>query len=576
MTLPTLPHTPRTEMPPPRTAPSLLRSVGRALLALCATLLAGGCASIDEAGMPPAEQKSKDVAARKLEVKDHAVVAHKSGLPIKAEIVKGKVVFGETMDEEVHRTYLAPMMDGIAAHKAGPDGRKHILIFIHGGMNGKKDAVLRSMRLADDVGIKKDYYPISIDWDSGPFSSYWEHLTKVRRGSIHQLEAALTWPVLLTTDVARGFARAPMLWERQVRTAMELPGGPFYPSNRVLAAQEILKARHRAGRGGAEISDTTLIEGDQRDGWQTNVPLFHYPFFPSKMVTGVLIDILGTGAWDIMLRRSELLFRVQTRREDLSPEARRLMDRVAGHVKKETNQEEPGRSEIAEVERTLNNKREASLAHGAAYLSRTQPGAVELFLKELEDKLGKNPGERYSITLVGHSMGTIVANQILSSHAKLPFDEIVYLAAACSVTDCVRDVGTYLELNRRAKFYNLSLHPIAEVVETNPTIPTRKATPMAVLKGGAGLLVPRGSLLVWLDEMFTKPMTPQGRRMGMWRAAVTEVNLFPKTVQGRVHLKMFASGPEDQPQKHGSFVAQDMEFWSKEYRQPDKYKERKP
>src|SRR5205807_7605742 len=99
----------------------------------------------------------------------------------------------------------------------------------------------------------------------------------------------------------------------------------------------------------------------------------------------------------------------------------------------------------------------------------------------------------YQITLVGHSMGAIVLNELVrrSTTEGVHYDNIVYMAAACSVRDFQRSVVPYMQRHTTTNFYNLCLHPVNEVRERH-----------------AADLVPRGSLLVWIDDMYSNPYTP--------------------------------------------------------------------
>lgn len=533
---------------------------------------------MDNQGTTAMGNKQQAADALDVDVSLHAVIAHKSGLPQQATVKGRKVTLTPPLSEDQNRVHLTKMIENIKATAPMRDGKKQIVIYIHGGMNTKTGAVLHTHDLAGNRALRKEYYPISIDWNSAPLSTYLEHLLFVRRGSRHVVEGTLTSPVLLTTDLARGVARAPVVWSRLLMSAGEQPGwvGLNYPPRRALAAQEALKETRRWRGTGPLVSDMTVPEGDVR--WtRQDMPVaeriakfqsIHNLFFAPKMATGLLIDVIGTGAWDMMLRRSELLFRSQTMRDDLSPRGRAQVDLVTNHVKNKTNRTPEGEAAIHQAVAEMNADPMGAVRHGADYLNRSRPGAVEQFLSELEKQLDV---DRYSITLVGHSMGAIVSNEILKRHSKLPFDHIVYMAAACSVTECADNVGGYMRRNPDAKFYNLSLHPISEVGESNPSFPADEVTTKKMLLGGLGLFVPRGSLLVWLDEFFTKPVTLQGRRMGMWRTAVTEVNLFPKEVQKRVHLKMFPAGDLNVPQKHGAFTSKAMKFWEEGFRTPEKY-----
>lgn len=79
-----------------------------------------------------------------------------------------------------------------------------------------------------------------------------------------------------------------------------------------------------------------------------------------------------------------------------------------------------------------------------------------------------------NITLVGHSMGAIIVNNLLSVDATLKYNNIVHMASADSIANLFEYVLPYLSEHQGARFYSLSLHPENEVRESNAlgTIPS--------------------------------------------------------------------------------------------------------
>jgi hypothetical protein len=108
------------------------------------------------------------------------------------------------------------------------------------------------------------------------------------------------------------------------------------------------------------------------------------------------------------------------------------------------------------------------------------------------------------------------------------------------------------------KFYNLTLHPTAEVLEAEfYDIP------------------PRGSLLCWIDDFLETPDTPLDRTLGRWENFVQVTPIIPAALRGRVAVKAFSLTRDDtltaginlQPQQHGDFS--DSPFWDPNFWQPD-------
>ena len=547
-------------------------------LALAVAL--AGCSTLNQEGTRTGITGRKAAGvAEPVDIQLHAVVAGQEGLPVRTELLAGdRVKFGGRMGFEENRAYLQPMISHLKANapRGQDDRRQQILIFVHGGMNEKVGAVQRSARLTREMFQKdKEFYPIFIDWNSAPVSCWAEHLLFVRQGERRPVLGPLTSPIYLASDIARGISRAPVVWSSLSHSALQQPGPRFKKSadrKRLVAAQEVLKDNTRSTGSGPFVTNATLDQADVRPralGYSSSP---HALFFAPKAVTATLIDIIGTGAWDMMQRRADQLFQSPTRRADIEAQDRDAVDRIAAIVDAGEQDTPAGRDELHRLAGKLKEPPLPPKKHrGADYLNHARPGAVEQFLTELEKGLGPQPEKRYSITLVGHSMGAIVSNRILINHPKLPIDRIVYMAAACSIKECQAAVGPYLRDHPRAQFYNLCLHPYAEVAEANPSIETSTPRVQDYALASAGYLVPRGSLLVWLDSFFTKPVTLEDRRLGKWEAAILNAAIFPGEVRNRVHFKMFPIGDRDQPSKHGAFASENFRrrFWKRDFQEPN-------
>ena len=153
---------------------------------------------------------------------------------------------------------------------------------------------------------------------------------------------------------------------------------------------------------------------------------------------------------------------------------------------------------------------------------------------------------KYEIVLVGHSMGVIVMNEAIRMYPNLPYRNIVYMAAACSIREFVESVVPFLMDHKKARFFNLCLHPIAEAGQ----IPYKLID-----------LLPRGSLLEWIDNLFSAPHTLMDRRLGKWNNIMQATHVIPAEVRDQVTIKAFGVGKgRNEPQKHGEF--NEIEFWN--------------
>jgi hypothetical protein len=85
--------------------------------------------------------------------------------------------------------------------------------------------------------------------------------------------------------------------------------------------------------------------------------------------------------------------------------------------------------------------------------------------------------------------------------------------------------------------YHVVLHPEAEVSE--------------VVYWDAA---PRGSLLVWLDDFFTRPVHLVDRTAGRYENLMPSLHDTPVEFRKRVFVRVMDHDAVDQPQRHGDFT----------------------
>jgi pimeloyl-ACP methyl ester carboxylesterase len=171
--------------------------------------------------------------------------------------------------------------------------------------------------------------------------------------------------------------------------------------------------------------------------------------------------------------------------------------------------------------------------------TRNPTGAISAFLDRLRE-LNDAHANRYSITIAGHSMGAIVTSEILRRYPDLPYSNIVYMAAACTIGDFESAVVPRLQDHPQAHFYNLCLSPYNEVRETSWEFLN---------------LAPRGSLLVWIDGFFSNPLIFEDRMLGRWDNILQATQVVPSQLGPQITIKAFGTGPRFDygPQAHGDF-----------------------
>jgi pimeloyl-ACP methyl ester carboxylesterase len=407
-----------------------------------------------------------------------------------------------------------------------------LMVFIHGGMNFVSGSVKRAVELVGDDSryISSKGYPIFICWDSPP-TGYGEQTLWVRAGKTEKygrsvgrhLYAWASLPLHLLADAGRAVTRLPA-------GIFEFGYNDFYSID-PRSFTEFKRMKEETGylRGETEHKNRSILPSDKKVRVSAVQPVKKTSknylqdirtvlLFPLRSLALPVVDAIGVGAWNNMLRHTDTMF------DRTRPESR-------------------GRQSHTPVEDAVEQR---------------ETGAIAIFFSTLREKLRDPAG--YKVTLVGHSMGAIVANRIIVSYPEFTYTNIVYLAAACSVREFQNCVIPYLSEHPASRFYGLSLHP------------RRESGEIAISPRSFGLdIAPRGSLLVWIDNIFGNPPSEDQRRFGIFQTAVLASHNIPPNVRKQVTLKCFPFGDDEakdgiigSPQHHGDFSRSpywDPSFW---------------
>jgi pimeloyl-ACP methyl ester carboxylesterase len=450
-------------------------------------------------------------------------------------------LFREMRDEFKRRR------DGTAPCKAKSEKRiggsasstvNRVLIFIHGGLNEQMHAIERAATLTQRIMEDCEYYPVFINWDSSLFSSYYDHVFHLRQGEYidfwHAKSLPLA-PVYLVADLVRGVIQAPMVWAAELgkleieeglqdtfSPAISIPLGSTIEDDYKRVSCDLMRDARVNPKSYCTryppLSDPpagpviAIGEGnDDRKFSETFWSGFGWTLtLGTKIIGGPLIEAFGENAWNTMLRRTNLLFR--------------------------TEEEFEGQA--------TGRYRDAS-------------GAVTIFLRRLAKEIDASGGkENWDIALVGHSMGTIVANKMLRDFPDLPFNNVLYMGAASTVQDYEDSTFPYLQKNREAHLYHLTLLEAAEERERFDT-----PIPFTNIRIPYVDLPPRGSLLVWIDDYLASPKTYRDRTVGSYANLMLSVHDTPDKIRDRIHIKAFGAGADvEAPQMHGDLVSK-FYFW---------------
>jgi len=473
--------------------------------------------------------------------KEHLLLLDGDGNPHDPEHVESAMLFSKSypaFSQGDFKAYLDDLESKLTGYVEADPAHRHVVIFVNGGLDDMPMITGRAAKLAPIIaGDGADSaFPIFVGWDTGVFHSLGNHLFVVRRGYKNPWLAVPTFPFVLAEDLLRGIIHLPQdvfyynfqtFWQGRYRYR-----SPSIHSSQMVA--DSLACNEPKGNEppstDAHSDSPPSVRGDRMqlladpdtplpDPW----PMYFVRYFvemPIQVPQHVFIDGLGTAAWDEMDRRARVLF------------------------------------EGVEDEAVQSSESESSTAL-AQMLGRL--GRIQRELKHA------NPSIALRIDLVCHSMGAIVGNRMLrlasrvdpdSGKHDIPpvFDNIVYMGAACTITDYESAVFPYLASSAHSStnFYHLTLQERAENAEST-----------------AWGIIPFGSLLCWIDSYYEHSLVPTDRVAGRFTNLMNNYHRTPDRLRSRIHVKAFGTDPADEEHAlvHGDFS--DLRFWRSSVWTPD-------
>jgi pimeloyl-ACP methyl ester carboxylesterase len=175
-------------------------------------------------------------------------------------------------------------------------------------------------------------------------------------------------------------------------------------------------------------------------------------------------------------------------------------------------------------------------------------GGASILLDSLITYAAKN--DNISISLLGHSMGASILTEIIAHYNNFHFDNIVFMAPATSIKDFEHIVIPYLQKpeNKSTRVYIITLHPEADV---------RENTFYDIL--------PRGSLLEWVDDFASEPTEFTEVTLGKWKNIIRASHIIPENVRDQIIIKGFGYINEMDPQVHSDFNDVKFKFWKTDF-----------
>jgi len=469
------------------------------MLAALAAAPIAGCASVDQPILSPEDP-------RKLESQRQAIVEETAKLkrPACDAVEKSYAAYAEFVDRH---TIIAQSTGDIEGEVTGSrelfgsqftkimtafekSKKKKMLIYVNGGLNPLGDVRDQAANQIPCM-LRDGFFPVFLIWQTGAFETYFEQISKVRNGRLRNAPHPST-PIYLAGDVGEGIVRSPItLWNSVKR---------YWDSTvSVKPEYEVRNDRDKARKTAREVSagkpelthpnyrNVTILGPLKKGGSLAGREIVHVLGVPVRLGTAPFLDAMGKTAWENMLRRTRTPVRAvwELQRPVVqTPEARTRFETAVGCFPR-------GTGVFAKFFQALEKYMQGPV-QGVA-------GALRAY-----DECGINRSkERVEIplTLIGHSMGTIVLNELIPAFSRLPYENIVYMAAAASIRDFQRSVPWVLRRKMPrgptdgtaacgTHFYSLMLNPIAEARERSV-----KGWLNSQNEGMASSSPPRGRLL---------------------------------------------------------------------------------
>lgn len=397
-----------------------------------------------------------------------------------------------------------------------------VVFYFNGGLVARERVMQQAARQVPCM-LSDGVYPVFMVWDTELWRSYGEQAFLLRDGHLSPRTGYAGGALTVVGDAIEGLGRAPSTYvsqgRRYVRTLLPRRACDYV----VLASDNSSEDDdcpnlHKLGFVQADRvvgkDRNVLVDLDAVDDHSPPAPLRDSLFallLPVRTATTPVVDGMGNTAWANFVRRTRTPIRKPVEfdlyrdacpnswEEDRTsyPEGTGAFSRVFKLLALARRGDSfppnkwtcvEGRDD--EIEAPTEDERRVALKNQQAF-----------------KKLDRD--KRLSITMIGHSMGAIAINELVSIYRDLPYRDIVFMAAAASIRDTRRAIEPLLLDEPELRFYNLMLHPMNDARDR--------------YYGGA---VPGGSLLLWIDEMYEPALTPEDKTMGYWPNAKASRRLF--------------------------------------------------
>jgi len=380
-----------------------------------------------------------------------------------------------------------------------------ILVFAHGGLTSQAQAVQMAQRLAPAM-LTDGYAPIFLVWNSDFPRAYWDRLCCVRDGEEDKSFAAVAAPSRLLSDLATSIVRAPLnvggFLIRGIESRNESSSKYYLQTGE---AQTLCSKLSSDPRRLEECLAKLVVPADNGSATPPMDEVAHLlpQVVPFRLLASATLTEPGAKSWDNMVRRTRMAFQIElTQPQPCAYPADQTFSQ-GGFA-------------------PLFQRLECEIVPARAAVPPSVEIPTGLPAVPAKFKLDNGLSVPVELHFYGHSMGALVGNELLDRHPNLPWKKVVYMAAASSIRDfrvtASRTVAGYED----REFHNLVLHPLNEGTSRE-----------------MGGLVPQGTLLEWIDELFEGPRSPDERMMGKWNNFRDGLPLLQPALRDRTHVRVF-------------------------------------
>ncbi len=311
--------------------------------------------------------------------------------------------------------HIQNILNNLAKTQKNHQLKKGLLVFIHGGMNDYESSLRRVERDLDAM-MKDGYYPVFINWPSAPFDSYGDSMVNYYQGAWDNDSDRYGSPFTFATDLIEIVARAPQSFRKQAYLYITSFCYNEYMQNKLPSFLCSLNKESKLPylflendpcvlKKSAELNGEIPENADYLNGFECldntdksasnfiTDQLIKVPLDSLKILTTPIVDPLGNRAWNSMLSRTHFAMR------------------------------EPCKDDTFGI----GSCREGVVHQFFSKLQNQVPG---IRIAQVSDA---NPSNEIKLTLIGHSMGTIIASEIVNQFPNLNYENVVFLGAAVSV-----------------------------------------------------------------------------------------------------------------------------------------------